>query len=156
MSQPARHVYQVYIRTTPEKLWRAITDGAMTKQYFFGAVLQNGDRLAVGAPMTYIDGDGDVMTDGIVLELDPPRKLVQSWVGGSCSEGEPDAASRVTWEITPFGEACKLTVVHEHADENTETAKGTVNGWPIVLSGLKTLVETGTPLAIAIPEHATA
>lgn len=156
MSQPARHVYQVYIRTTPEKLWRAITDGAMTRQYFFGAVLQNGDRLAAGAPVAYIDEDGDPVLDGVVLEIDPPRKLVHTFIATHRPEAERDPASRVTWEITPLGETCKLTVMHEHADETTETATGTVRGWPVILSGLKTLVETGTPLEIAFPEPATA
>jgi uncharacterized protein YndB with AHSA1/START domain len=149
-------VYQVYIRTTPEKLWRAITDGTMTKQYFFGGVLQNGDRLAVGAPMIYLDEDGDSITDGIVLEIDAPRKLVHTFIATHRPEAERDPASRVTWEIMPLGDACKLTVVHEHADETTETATGTVRGWPMILSCLKTLVETGTPLEITLPETATA
>ena len=156
MSQPARHVYQVYIRTTPEKLWRAITDGAITKQYFFGGALQNGDRLAVGAPVTYVDDEGDSITDGVVLEIDAPRKLVHTFIATHRPAADRDPASRVTWEITPLGEACRLTVVHEHADETTETAVGTTKGWPMILSGLKTLIETGTPLAITMPERATA
>ncbi|HYZ15347.1 MAG TPA: SRPBCC domain-containing protein, partial [Candidatus Acidoferrum sp.] len=67
-----------------------------------------------------------------------------------------DPDSRVTWEITPLGATCKLTVVHEHASADTTTAQGTVRGWSMILSGLKTLLETGTPLQIAEPEEARA
>jgi uncharacterized protein YndB with AHSA1/START domain len=147
MSEPARHVYEVYIRTTPEKLWEAITTGAVTQQYMFGAILQE-SALAPGGTMTYTGADGTPMIHGNVIEADRPRKLVHTWNG----DPHPDEpASRVSWEITPLGDACKLTVVHEHPDAESKTSKGTQEGWPIVLSVLKTLLETGTPLQITWP-----
>lgn len=155
MNLPDRHVYAVYIRTTPEKLWDAITNGELTQKYFFNGVLQ-AKELAVGTPMTYLDaGSGRLLTDGKVLEIDRPRKLVQSWRAAYVPEDQRDPDSRITWEITPMGETCKLTVIHEQVSGETETAKGTVEGWPMILSGLKTYLETGVPLAIAEPEEAT-
>jgi uncharacterized protein YndB with AHSA1/START domain len=144
VNQPVTHVYEVYIRTTPEKLWEAITDGMMTKQYLFGGALEPG-TLERGKPMRYRLDDGTVLADGEVLELEPQRKIVQTWRGTPNADDPP---SRVTWEITPLGNVCKLAVIHEHPDANTKSARGTQAGWPIVLSGLKTLLETGTPLVI--------
>ncbi len=145
MSEPVTHVYEVYIRTTPEKLWEAITDGAITRQYLFGAALEPGS-LEPGKRMRYRLEDGTLMLDGEVLELERHRKIVQTWRGMPNAD---DPLSRVTWEITPLGDVCKLAVIHEHSDACTKTAKGTQEGWPIVLSGLKTLLETGAPLAVA-------
>jgi uncharacterized protein YndB with AHSA1/START domain len=142
--EPVTHVYEVSIRTTPEKLWDAITDGAMTKQYLFGGTLEPGP-LERGKPMRYRLDDGTLLADGEVLELEPQRKIVQTWRG---TPNADDPLSRVTWEITPLGDVCKLVVVHEHPDAGTKTAKSTQEGWPIVLSRLKTLLETGAPLVV--------
>jgi uncharacterized protein YndB with AHSA1/START domain len=144
VSQAVTHIYEVYIRTTPEKLWEAITDGAMTKQYLFGGTLEPG-QLECGKPMRYRLDDGTLLADGEVLELEPQRKIVQTWRG---TPNADDPLSRVTWEITPLGDVCKLAVIHEHPDANAKSARGTQTGWPIVLSGLKTLLETGVPLVI--------
>ena len=152
MSQPVTHVYEVYIRTTPEKLWNAITDRAIQKQYMFGAELEP-IPFEPGNPMRYRKPDGTLMLDGELLEIEPGRKLVQSWRG---MQHPNDPASRVTWEITPLGEVCKLAIVHEHPDASAPTVEGTQEGWPIVLSGLKTLLETGAVLEITWPEEATA
>lgn len=152
MSQPVTHVYEVYIRTTPEKLWDALTNPATTKQYLFGGVLED-SQLTPGSPMRYHREDGTLMLDGEVVEVEPRRKIVQTWRG---MQNPDDPASRVTWEITPLGDACKLAVTHDHPDASTETAKGTQEGWPIVLSALKTLLETGAPLEITWPEEAAA
>jgi uncharacterized protein YndB with AHSA1/START domain len=141
VNQPVTHIYEVYIRTTPEKLWEALTDGAMTKQYLFGGTLEPGP-LERGKPMRYRLDDGTLLADGEVIELEPRRKIVQTWRGMPNAD---DPLSRVTWEITPLGEWCKLAVIHEHPDASTKSAKGTQDGWPIVLAGLKTLLETGVP-----------
>jgi uncharacterized protein YndB with AHSA1/START domain len=154
MTLPDRRVLAVYIRTTPEKLWDAITNGELTQKYFFAGILQ-AEELAVGTPMTYLEaGSGSLLTDGEVLEIDRPRKLVQMWRAAYVPEDQRDPDSRITWEITPMGGTCKLTVIHEQASGETETAKGTVEGWPMILSGLKTLLETGAPLEIPMTEEA--
>ena len=104
-----QHVFQVYIRATPERLWQAITDPAMTQIYYFGSHGRVGP--AVGSPIQYKQADGSVDIDGEVLEADPPRKLVHSFT--SRWEANDDPPSTVTWEITPMGsETCLLSVVH--------------------------------------------
>jgi uncharacterized protein YndB with AHSA1/START domain len=154
MNLPDRHVFAVYIRTTPEKLWDAITNGELTQKYFFDGILQ-AKELAVGTPMTYLEaGTGRLLTDGEVLEIDRPRKLVQTWRAAYVPEDARDPDSRITWEITPLGASCKLTVTHDQVSGETQTAKGTVEGWAMILSGLKTLLETGAPLEISWPEEA--
>jgi len=148
MTDPSHQVYELYIRTTPERLWRAITDGAETPHYFFGTELQPAPREP-GEPMRYVR-DGRTVLDCRVIEADPPRRLVHSFVATHQDDADPE--SRVTWEIVPLGEVCRLTLVHEHYAGDTETSRGTIEGWPIVLNGLKTYLETGNELVITWPE----
>jgi len=122
----------------------------MTKQYL-GELESR--PLALGAPMRYRHDDGRPMIEGQVLEIEPERKLVHSFRD---APNPDDPVSRVTWEITQLGDACKLTVLHEHPDANAGGVKDTQRGWPIVLSGLKTLVETGVELDITWPKEAAA
>jgi uncharacterized protein YndB with AHSA1/START domain len=145
MDRP-RHVFQVYIRTTPEQLWQAITDSRFTQRYFHQSRVEStwqpGDRLA------YWIND-DLVVDGKVLEADPPRKLVQTWSFRRQSELREDPPSRVTWEIEPLGaETCKLTLLHDDFPTETLTFRSVGSGWPKVLSSLKSLLETGEPLSV--------
>lgn len=141
-------VYELFIRTTPEKLWQAITDPAFTRQYFFGTAVSA--ELRAGGAIVYTFPDGSTAVDGVVAEAEPPRRLVHTW------NIRYDAAlaketSRVTWLIEPWGDACKLTATHE-LDGAPGTAKSIgTNGWSLVLSGLKTLLETGAPLVVTPP-----
>jgi uncharacterized protein YndB with AHSA1/START domain/DNA-binding transcriptional ArsR family regulator len=145
MDRP-RHVFQVYIRTTPEQLWQAITDSRFTQRYFHQSRVEStwqpGDRLA------YWIND-DLVVDGKVLESDPPRRLVQTWSFRRQSELREDPPSRVTWEIDPLGaETCKLTLLHDDFPTETLTFRSVGSGWPKVLSSLKSLLETGEPLSV--------
>lgn len=148
MKQTVRQVYEVYIRTTPEKLWQAITDPGMTKQYFYDSAIAS--SLQPGTPLHRLRDDGSHLLEGEVIEVDPPRKLVHTFVYQEPSPADQDPPSRVTWEITPMGEVCKLTLTHEHYRGESVTYKGTLTGWNPVLSGLKTLLETGKPLNIPL------
>ena len=145
MDRP-RHVFQVYIRTTPEELWQAITDPDFTERYFHhsrvASSFQNGDRLSY-----FIDGE--MAVDGQVVEAEPPRRLVQTWKFARNPIYADDAPSRVTWEIEPMGETCKLTLTHDDFGGETITFKSVGSGWPAVLSSLKSLMETGEGLAIS-------
>jgi len=145
MNQP-RHVYEVYIRTTPEKLWKAITRPEMTRQYFYASGVESDWR--VGSPVRHKGPDGRVNLDGKVLEVEPPRRLVTTFSAVHGPGTANDRSSRVTWEIEPRGEVCKLTLTHDDFDGITETYRMVGPGWNPVLSGLKTLFETGTPLVI--------
>jgi uncharacterized protein YndB with AHSA1/START domain len=154
MNRTVHQVFEIYIATTPDKLWKAITDPEMTKQYFYDSAIES--TLQPGTPLTRLRPDGSHMLDGEVIEVDPPRRLVHTFIAHESNQAEQDPPSRVTWEIEPMGGACKLTLTHEHFNGESVTAKGTLTGWNPVLSGLKTLLETGKPLDIAWPEEANA
>jgi DNA-binding transcriptional ArsR family regulator len=139
-------VYEIYIRTTPEKLWQGLIDPALTRKYFFGTAYQS--PPVTGSPYVSAMPDGSVAVDGMIIEADPPRKLVQTW--HVCYDPEmAKELSRVTWLIEQRGTSCKLTATHE-LESAPLTAKHVGNeGWIVILSGLKTLLETGETLEIA-------
>jgi uncharacterized protein YndB with AHSA1/START domain/DNA-binding transcriptional ArsR family regulator len=148
MNKP-KHVYEIYIRTTPQKLWDAITNPELTRQYFYGSSVRSDWK--VGSPVVHADGEGKPMLEGKILEADPPRRLVTTFAArfNHDAESQKDPPSRVTWAIEPRGEVCKLTLVHDDFESETATYKSVGPGWNPVLSGLKTLLETGKPLVIA-------
>ncbi len=146
------HVYEIYVRTTPEALWDALTDPARTARYFFGTRVES--TWKTGAPVLYlVDGKAD--TAGEVIEADPPRRLVTTW-NKTFADGVTEGPSRVTWEIEPMGASCRLRLVHDDFHGTTRVFESAGRGWPLVLSGLKSFLETGDPLDIAPPreEHA--
>ena len=136
-------VYQVFIRATPEQIWDAITRPEFTAKYFYGARIENAD----GRHVAHGPG-GELWGDEPITEEDPPRKLVHGWRSLYDPELAEEEESRVTWEIEPQeGGLCKLTVVHDQLEGAPKTAESVSGpGWMMVLSGLKTLLETGEPL----------
>ncbi|MBV9174473.1 MAG: SRPBCC domain-containing protein [Chloroflexi bacterium] len=140
-----RHVFQVYIRTSPEQLWQAITDPEFTRRFFFETRVDS--RWEPGERLAYSRKDGSLVVEGEVLEVERPRRLVTTWAFRNNPELQDDPPSRVTWEIEPLGSTCRLTLVHDFASE-TASYRSVVRGWPRVLSSLKTLLETGEPLTI--------
>jgi uncharacterized protein YndB with AHSA1/START domain len=133
-------VYSVFIRATPEQVWDAITKPEFTERYFYGVriELRDGRRFSVM---------GDAGWDEEVLEADPPRRLVHQWISSYDVEMAAEEPSRVSWEIEPQdGGVTKLTVVHDQLEGAPKTAESVAGGWMFVLSGLKTLLETGRPL----------
>ena len=137
-------VYQVFIKASPEEIWEAITKPEFTAKYFYGSRIENTPtrHYSVGP-------DGDVRGDGPVFEFDPPRRLAHEWRSAYDPELAEEEPSRVTWEIESQESGYSLlTVTHdqlEGAPKTAESVSGT--GWMMVLSGLKTLLETGQPLA---------
>jgi uncharacterized protein YndB with AHSA1/START domain/DNA-binding transcriptional ArsR family regulator len=140
-----RHVFQVYIRTTPEQLWRAITDPRFTQRYLHHTRVESSWRP--GEPVAYWSGR-EVAVDGSVLVADPPRRLVTTWSFRRQVDLRDDPPSRVTWEIEPLGDICKLTLVHDQFPGETPTFRSVGSGWPLVLSSLKSLIETGHALEL--------
>ena len=133
-------VYQVFIKASPEAVWDAITKPEFTQQYFFGASIGVRDGRRFSAI-------GGTEWDEEVFEADPPRRLVHGWVSAYDPDLAGEDASRVTWEIEPQeGGITKLTVVHDQLEGAPKTAESVAGGWMYVLSGLKTLLETGRPL----------
>lgn len=139
------HVYEVVIRTTPEKLWKALTDPDETEKYFYQSRVESSWK--VGDPIRYLLPDGSVAIEGELLEVVPGRRYVQSWHALWDGKIAAEAPHTVTWEITPMGDACKLTVLHEQM--GPEAHRQVSSGLMVITSGLKTLLETGEPLKIA-------
>jgi uncharacterized protein YndB with AHSA1/START domain len=137
-------VYQVFIKATPERIWEAITTPEFTTRYFYGARIEiTPDWRRVYAP----DGSDD-WGEGAVMEYDPPRRLVHEWRSRYNPELAVEEPSRVTWEIEPRDDGVSLlTVVHDRLEGAPKTAESVSGpGWMMVLSGLKTLLETGESL----------
>ena len=151
MPAPAQ-VYEIYIRTTPERLWQAITDGELTKQYYYDSEVRS--DLRVGSPFRYHAADDSLLLDGEILEIDPPRRLVTTFSAVWSPDVASDPPSRITYEIEPMGAACRLRMIHDGFDAETATYREVAGGWSPILSGLKTLLETGEPLVIGEPAAA--
>jgi uncharacterized protein YndB with AHSA1/START domain len=134
-------VFEIYIKTTPERLWHAITDTEMRRKYTFGAVVTS--DWTQGSRYEGV-GNGTPIAEGENLEVDPPRRLVQSFRALWGEDVKSEGTSRVTWEIEPVGDSCRLVVTHDQLREHAN--KQLYGGWPMVLSGLKTLLETGEML----------
>jgi uncharacterized protein YndB with AHSA1/START domain/DNA-binding transcriptional ArsR family regulator len=136
--RPVEKVFEIYIKTTPEKLWHAITDAEMRRKYTFGAVVRSdftpGSRYEGG-------GGSNLIFEGENLEVDPPRRLVQSFRALWGDDVKAEGTSRVTWEIEAIGDSCLLKVTHDQLREGANNQL--YGGWPMILSGLKTLLETG-------------
>jgi len=140
----SRFIYVTYIRTTPEKLWRALTHPEFTRQYWF-ATWQECDWQP-GAPWKIMAPDGRIADAGEVLEIDPPRRLVLSWQHQLGDEMRDEGVSRMTYEVEQQGEMVKLTVLHEIDKPGSKFLEGVSQGWPIILASLKSLLETGASL----------
>jgi uncharacterized protein YndB with AHSA1/START domain/DNA-binding transcriptional ArsR family regulator len=132
-------VFEVFIRTTPERLWEAITDPEQRRKYSFG-VASHSDWTPGSEYRSRSEGGFDIAA-GRNLEADPPRLLVQSFEALWSDEVRAQGTTRVTWEIEPVGTSCRLTVTHDELPENASSEL--YGGWPMILSGLKTLLETG-------------
>jgi uncharacterized protein YndB with AHSA1/START domain len=136
-------IYEIYIRTTPERLWEAITSGEIRSKYTFGNTITSdwtpGSRYEMGNPKA-----PGLLGDGENVEIDPPRRLVQTMNALWSEDVKREGTSRVTWEIEPVGDSCRLTVTHDQLREGANTEL--FGGWPMILSGLKTWLETGTLL----------
>ena len=133
-------IFEIYIRTTPERLWEAITDGDIRSKYQFGSHITSdwtpGSRFEMGNPKA-----NELLGEGINIEVDPPRRLVQSMVALWSNDVKSEGTSRVTWEIEPVGDSCRLVVTHDQLREGANDEL--YGGWPMILSGLKTWLETG-------------
>jgi len=141
-------IYQVFMKAEPERIWEAITTPEFTQRYFHGTRADH--ELRRGGAYRVLAGDGDnLLVDGEVLEVDPPRRFVHTWRALYDPELAGEEPGRVTWEIeAQDGGISLVTVTHdrlEGAPKTAESVSGT--GWMMVLSGLKTLLETGEPLA---------
>jgi len=148
MSKP-EFVYVTYIETTPEKLWQALTDTEFSKLYWFGTEVRSDWK--VGSSFALVT-DGITSDTGEILVSDPPRQLAYTFRHARYEEMRDDGATKVTFTIEPHGGIVKLTVTHQGFAAGSKLLGAVSNGWPAILSGLKSLLETGH--AVAIPMEA--
>jgi uncharacterized protein YndB with AHSA1/START domain len=142
MSKP-KFVYVTYIASTAEKVWQALTDPRMTEKYWFGfRVTANGRP---GEHMTAVDPAGKEVHHDVILRSDPPHRLSYAW-RPLYDEFKHERPSRVTFDIAPLGDQVRLTVTHDDFEEDSVVFEKISDGWPCVLSSLKTYLETGRPL----------
>ena len=140
LEQEMEKVFEIYIRTTPERLWAAITDPAIRAKYQFGLGVEStwtpGSAYALKHPAS-----DRPLAEGENLVVEPPHRLVQSMRTLWSEDAEREGTTRVTWEIEPVGDSCRLTVTHDQLREDAPAEL--YGGWPMILSGLKTWLETG-------------
>ena len=143
LEETMEKVFEIYIKTTAERLWEAITDGEMRSRYSFGVGVSS-DWTSGSRYESAHAAAGVAIAEGENLEVDPPRRLVQSFNALWSDDVTVEGTSRVTWEIEPVGDSCRLTVTHDQLREGANDEL--YGGWPMILSGLKTLLETGEDL----------
>jgi uncharacterized protein YndB with AHSA1/START domain len=140
LENPMEKVFEIYIRTSPERLWEAITDPEIRAKYHFGVGVHSewtpGAQLEMRSPHAAVP-----LGEGEVLEAEPPARLVHTLTALWGEDVRSEGPSRVTWEIEPIGDSCRLTVTHGQLREGASDQL--YGGWPMILSGLKTWLETG-------------
>ncbi|MFD0587358.1 ArsR/SmtB family transcription factor [Paenibacillus sp. GCM10027627] len=142
-----RHIHRIAIKATPEKVWQALTDPAQTSKFWFNCSIHS--DWQEGSSFELVDLEGRKKAEGTLIEVDPPHKLIMRWTFHSFPGTENDSPSRIAWTIEPHGEfqgVTLLTVVHDEFEQAKATAQILENGLPIVLSGMKSLLETGISL----------
>jgi uncharacterized protein YndB with AHSA1/START domain len=135
-------VYVIYIRTTPERLWSALTDAEFMKQYWFG--VHGESKWTPGSSWKLVSGDGQIMDAGEIVESEPPRRLVIRWQNQFKPELKAEGESQCTMELEPSGTAVKLSITHTIEREPSKFIVAVSGGWPKVISNLKSLLETGS------------
>jgi uncharacterized protein YndB with AHSA1/START domain len=137
-------VYVTYIRTTPEKLWAKLTETEVPREFFWATALHA--EWKVGGAWNSTAPDGMLVDGGEVLEIDPPKRLVLRWCHELQPEKKAEGDSRMTYALEQKAEMVKLTVIHEMDRGQSKFIEAVSNGWPTILSSLKSLLETGTPM----------
>ena len=143
-------VYVTFIRTTPEKLWGALTDPQFTRQYWFGMTVECGWKK--GSPWRLVGADGSVTDSGEILEIEPPRRMVIRWLNEWKPELKAEGPARCTIELEPVGSAVRLTITHEIDRPESRLITAVSGGWPRIVSNLKSLLETGE-IALTETQH---
>jgi uncharacterized protein YndB with AHSA1/START domain len=140
-SSPATFVYVTLIRTTPEKLWSALTDAEAMKSYWFGMHCES--AWTAGSPWKLTFSDGRVADTGEIVEADPPRRLVIKWRNEFREELKAEGYSQCVFDLEALDGAVKLTITHGMDRPGTKLIEAVSGGWPRILSNLKSLLETG-------------
>ncbi|MEM7132830.1 MAG: SRPBCC family protein [Chloroflexota bacterium] len=141
MNDTHSNIYQIYIQTTADKLWEALTTGDITQQYYFATRVESDWKA--GSPYAYNYDTGEPMVKGQLIEVDPPKRLVKTFQPVFAQGEGGQHVSKVTFEIEDFDGTCKLKLIHDDLDPSHPLSKGLMEGWTQIISSLKTLLETG-------------
>lgn len=144
-------VYVTYIRTTPEKLWEALTDPQFIREYWFGITIECDWKE--GSSWKMVRPDGSLTDSGEILEIDPPRRMVIRWLNEWKPELKAEGPSCCTIELEPVDQAVKLTITHEIDRQESKFIPAVSSGWPRIISNLKSLLETGEIAITSHPRH---
>ncbi len=148
----SRFFYVTFIRTTPAKLWEALTEGRLIRKYWFDMTIESGWKN--GVPWKMVGPDGTLIDSGEILEIDPPRRMVIRWQNEWKPEFKAEGASRCTIKLEPVDSAVvKLTITHEIDRPESRLIAAVSDSWPLVLSNLKSLLETGEVALTTLPGH---
>jgi uncharacterized protein YndB with AHSA1/START domain len=144
---PPDLIYIFFIRTTPQRVWDALTRSEFTTKFFFGRTVESDWKP--GSPWRLVMPDGALDVTGEVLVSDPPRRLQLSWTVAWLNEPDPPKPAIITYDIEPAGDAVKLTMTqHATSAIPRKYVDAGATGWAIILSSLKSLLETGEPLLV--------
>jgi uncharacterized protein YndB with AHSA1/START domain len=138
-------IYVSYIETTPEKLWEALTSSDFSRRYWFGTEVQSDWK--VGSPLALVM-NGTTTDEGKILEADPPRRLAYTFHHVTSEAARNERPTKVVFNLEPYGKLVKLTLTHEDFEVGSVILDGISKGWPAILSSLKSMLESGTALAI--------
>ncbi len=140
----SQFVYVTFIRTMPEKLWRALMEPEFTRQFWMGTTQES--EWKPGSSWRIVKPDGGTADAGEVVEIEPCKRLVLKWQNHLFPEMTAEGFSRMSYELEPMGDSVKLTVTHTMEKSESKFIKAVSGGWPIILASLKSLLETGEPL----------
>jgi len=141
------YVYETFIKAPPEKVWEGLTSPEFTRRYFWRTGIES--TWEQGSPVVYKNDEGRLVVEGEVIEADPPLRLSFTWRALWSEELAREAPSRVTFEIEQQGTVCRLRVVHDRFPAGSRTHEEVSRSWSAIVCSLKTLLETGEPLAVA-------
>ena len=147
----SRFIYVTFIRTTPARLWETLTDSQFVRKYWFGVNIECGWEK--GSPWKMLFPDGRVADMGAILDIEPPRRMVIRWQNEWKPEFKAEGPTRCTMELEPVDHAVKLTITHEIDRRESELIKAVSGAWPITISNLKSLLETGEVAVTTHPGH---
>ncbi len=148
MEQKPRHVHRIAIKSTPEQIWQALTDPSQTSKFWYNGAIQADWKN--GSPYEIWNPQGEVQAKGVLITVEPPRRLVMTWQLLELADTAEENPSRLTWEIEPHADlkgVTLITVIHDDFEQSPNTARVLDEGLPVVLSGMKTLLETGETLS---------
>jgi uncharacterized protein YndB with AHSA1/START domain len=147
VSTKRQHVYQIYIRSSPERVWQALTDPELTRHYYFDSRIES--DFTPNSPYIYRKPDGAMLAEGTIVESEPPHRLVTTFRTAWTAERDDSPDSQVIWEIEPHEDQSKVTLIHEGVVLETDLGPNFRDAWAKIASAMKTMLETESALLVS-------